>query len=114
MASIKKRDNGKYRARYRDEADKEHARHFDRKTDAQAWIDEQTAKLVTGTHVSPRQARTTVGEWCDIWLAGYGRRKSTVRQAEVHIARIKAAFGPLQKRSGGPDRGDGRRVVTPR
>lgn len=97
MASIKKRDNGKYRARYRDQAGKEHARHFDRKTDAQAWLDQQTAALVGGTHVAPRMARTTVGEWCDVWLEGYKtRRKSTVRQAEVHIARIKAAFGAMQ------------------
>jgi len=31
------------------------------------------------------------------WLAGYRtRRASTVRQAEVHIARIRSAFGPMQ------------------
>jgi len=97
MASIKKRDNGMWRARYRDDAGKEHARHFERKVDAQAWLDEQTAKLVSGLHVSPRQARTTVGEWCDTWLDGYrGNRASTVRQAEVHIARIRTAFGDMQ------------------
>lgn len=96
MASIQKRDNGKWRARYRDDSGKEHARHFARKTDAQAWLDEQTSRLVTGTHVAPRLARTTVGEWCELWLAAYGgRRKGTVRQAEVHVARIKAAFGPM-------------------
>ncbi|KAA1426474.1 tyrosine-type recombinase/integrase [Nocardioides antri] len=97
MASIKKRDNGKWRARYRDDAGHEHARHFERKVDAQRWLDEQTAKLVAGTHVAPRQARTTVGEWCDRWLEGYrGNRKTTVRQAEVHIARIRTAFGDMQ------------------
>jgi len=94
MASINKRPNGTWRARYRDDGGREHARHFDRKTDAQAWLDEQTAKLVAGTHVTPRQARTTVGQWCDIWLDGYrGNRASTVRQAEVHFARIRAEFG---------------------
>lgn len=97
MASIKKRPDGRWRARYRDDAGKEHARHFDRKVDGQLWLDEQTAKLVSGTHVTPRLARTTVGEWCDTWLEGYRtRRGSTVRQAEVHIARIRAAFGPMQ------------------
>ena len=96
MASIKKRDNGKWRARYRDDAGKEHARHFDRKVDAQRWLDAQTAKLVAGTHVTPRQARTTVGEWCDTWLEGYrGNRATTVRQAEVHIARIRPTFGDM-------------------
>jgi integrase len=97
MASIKKRDNGSWRARYRDDAGKEHARHFERRTDAQRWIDDQTAKLVAGTHIAPRQARVTVGEWCDTWLDGYrGKRASTVRQAEVHIARIRPAFGDMQ------------------
>jgi integrase len=93
MASIKRRPDGKWRARYRDDAGLEHARHFARKVDAQGWLDEQTTKLVTGTHVTPRQARTTVGEWCDTWLEGYrGKRASTVRQAEVHIARIRTEF----------------------
>lgn len=42
----------------------------------------------------PKAAKTTVGEWCDTWLAGYGTRKPrTVRQAEVHLAKIKDEFG---------------------
>jgi len=97
MASIKRRQDGKYRARYRDDADKEHARHFARRVDAQRWLDEQTAKLVSGTHIEPRQSRTTVAEWCDTWLAGYaGRRDSTVTQAGVHLLRIRAEFGPFR------------------
>ncbi len=97
MASIKRREDGKFRARYRDDADKEHARHFARRVDAQRWLDEQTAKLVSGTHIEPRQSRTTVAEWCDTWLAGYaGRRDSTVTQAGVHLLRIKAEFGPFR------------------
>ncbi len=93
MASIRK-TNGRWQARYRDDAGKEHAQRFDRKVDAQRWLDEQNGKLVAGTHVSPRTARMTVGEWCDIWLTGYRtNRKSTVRQAEVHLTRIRAAFG---------------------
>lgn len=97
MASITKHSNGRWRARYYDDAGKQHARHFSRKVEAQRWIDEQTSKLVTGTHVTPRNARVTVDEWCTTWLDGYrSRRASTVRQAEVHVARIRAAFGPMQ------------------
>ena len=96
MASITKRPDGRWRARYRDEAGKEHARHFDRKLDGQRWLDTVTAAVQTGTYVDPKTAKTTVTDWCDTWLAGYAtRRRSTVRQAEVHIARIKAAFGPM-------------------
>ncbi|MFT3871462.1 MAG: tyrosine-type recombinase/integrase [Nocardioides sp.] len=37
-----------------------------------------------------------MGQWCDTWLDGYRRnRDSTVRQAETHIKRIKAAFGTM-------------------
>lgn len=94
MASIQKRDNGRWRARYRDAAGKEHARHFDRKVDAQRWLDEVTASIVTGTYAPPSAARLTVAEWCDQWLAGYASKKpSTVRQARTHVAKINEALG---------------------
>lgn len=97
MASIKKRPDGQWRARYRDAAGKEHSRHFARKVDGQAWLDTVTSSVVTGTYVDPKTARTTVGEWCDSWLEGYGtRRASTVRQAEVHVAKIRAEFGAVR------------------
>ncbi|MFC5999353.1 tyrosine-type recombinase/integrase [Quadrisphaera sp. GCM10027208] len=97
MASIAKRSDGRWRARYRDAAGKEHARHFTRKVDAQRWLDEVTAAVVTGQYVDPATARTTVSEWCRTWLDGYSTRKpSTVRQAEVHIRQIEAAFGSMQ------------------
>lgn len=97
MASITKRDNGSWRARYRDAIGKEHARHFRRKTDAQAWLDQVNASIVAGSYVDPKTARTTVAEWADRWLVGYqAHRKSTVRQAEVHLERIRARFGPMQ------------------
>ncbi|GAB4084038.1 site-specific integrase [Myceligenerans cantabricum] len=67
MASIKKRPNGKYRARYRDEAKKEHSRHFDRKADAQRWLDEVTATIVTGIYADPRAGRITFKTYFDQW-----------------------------------------------
>lgn len=67
MASIKKRPNGQWRARYRDEAGKEHARHFDRKVDAQRWLDEVTASVVTGQYVDPRAGRVTFEQYATTW-----------------------------------------------
>jgi integrase len=94
--SITKRPDGRWRARYRDAAGKEHARHFGRKLDGQRWLDEVTSSVVTGTYTDPKTARTTVGEWCGTWLAGYAtRRASTVRQAQVHVAQIVAEFGTM-------------------
>lgn len=94
MASIQKRDSGRWRARYRDAAGKEHARHFDRRIDAQRRLDEVTASVVTGTYTPPSTARLTEAAWCDQWLAGYASNKpSTVRQARTHVAKIKEGPG---------------------
>lgn len=99
MASIDRRPNGRWRARYYDAAGKQHARHFGRKVDAQRWLDEVTASVVSGTYVSPATARTTVDEWATTWLAGYAQhRRGTVRQAEVHLRRIRAEFGSMALR----------------
>lgn len=67
MASIKKRPSGSWRARYRDEAGKEHARHFERKVDAQRWLDEVTASIVTGQYVDPRAGKITFSAWWRTW-----------------------------------------------
>jgi hypothetical protein len=86
----------RWRARYVDNAGKEHTRHFDRKVDAQKWLKEAMASVVRGDHVAPKVARLTVGEWSDKWLDGYRtRRKSTVRQAQVHLKLIKEHFGAV-------------------
>ncbi|MFC5337536.1 site-specific integrase [Leucobacter denitrificans] len=66
MASITKRPNGKYRARYRDPDGKEHARHFTRKIDAQQWIKEVDASILTGQYVDPKAG--------EIILAAYFRK----------------------------------------
>jgi integrase len=94
VASIRKRPDGVWRARYRDAAGKEHARHFRRRTDAQQWLDQEITKQQTGSWIAPRAAKITVEEWCKRWLDGYRTRKpSTVRMAEVHIAKIVEQFG---------------------
>ena len=69
MPSIAKRDNGKWRARYRDEGGKEHARHFPRKVDAQRWLDEVTASLVTGQYVDPNAGKITFRKFYAAWSA---------------------------------------------
>ena len=99
-SSIKKRPDGVWRARYRDDAGKEHARHFKRKVDGQAWLDEVTASVIAGTYVDPKRAKMTVGQWCDVWLAGYSSRKaSTVRMAQTHLKIIRATFEDVPLRA---------------
>jgi hypothetical protein len=67
MANIQKRGDA-WRARYRDAAGKEHARHFRRKIDAQRWLDEATASMVRRDYVDPKLGRVTIGDWADRWL----------------------------------------------
>lgn len=69
MASIKKRPDGRWRARYRDEAGKEHARHFRRQADAQRWLDEVTAAVVTGTYVDPKAGKVTFAAFAKDWAS---------------------------------------------
>ena len=58
MSSIQKLSSGKYRARYRDESRKEHARHFDRKVDAQRWHPGrlQAGRVPGGAHEREKRA----------------------------------------------------------
>lgn len=95
MASIKKRDNGMWRARYRDEAGKEHARHFERKVDAQRWLDEVTASVITGAYVDPRAGKKTFGAWFDEWSERQVWAPRTESQNEMIRRKITFADVPL-------------------
>ena len=67
MASIQKRPDGKWRARYRDADGREHSRHFSRKIDGQAWLDEVTASVVTGMYVDPDAGKLTFSDYWQQW-----------------------------------------------
>lgn len=77
MASIKKRPDGKWRARYRDADGREHARHFARKLDAQRWLDEVTASVLTGQYVDPRAGRVTFKAYAEQWQKLQVHRSNT-------------------------------------
>jgi integrase len=79
MASVTKRPNGQWRARYRDSAGNEHARHFARKVDAQAWLDSVTTAVQTGSYVDPARSRLTVGSLAKQWISGKVSLKPTTR-----------------------------------
>jgi hypothetical protein len=62
VASIKKRPDGKYRARYKEPDGNWRARHFDKKQDAVAFLEEIATQKNTNTYVRPDRAKLTVGE----------------------------------------------------
>ena len=100
MTSIAKRSDGKWRARYRDDVGKQHARHFNRKVDAQRWLDEVTAAVVTGQYVDPKAGRITFREYAEQW-----------RQAQVHRPSSEAHIEGMLRRHAYPTFGD-RQIST--
>jgi integrase len=74
--NIARRPNGKWRARYRDERGQERTQHFDRRVDAQFWLDQITTSVITGTYADPKAGQITFaaffGEWSarQVWAPG--------------------------------------------
>lgn len=79
MASVARRGD-RWRARFRDAAGKEYARHFDRKVDAQRWLDEQTASQVRGDFVAPGAGRVTFKEYAEDWRRMQLHHRETTRE----------------------------------
>ncbi|NPC96616.1 site-specific integrase [Nocardioides sp. zg-DK7169] len=94
--SVKKRDNGKWRARYRDAGGREHARHFARKVDAQRWLDEVTTSVVTGQYVDPKAGSVTFKAYAEQWRLAQVHRPSS--QAHVETMLRRHAYPTLGER----------------
>lgn len=67
--TIDRRDNGRYRARYEGLDRRWRSRTFDRKVDAQRWLNNELAKLDRGEWVDPRAGRTTFDRIAERWMA---------------------------------------------
>ena len=101
MASIKRRSIGwttktgkartsvRYQARYRDADDKEHAKLFIYKRDAQKWLDEQAASIMRGEWVDPANSKVTfaayAAKWERIQVASEGTKRIVDNAIRVHI-----------------------------
>lgn len=127
MANIAKRSDGRWRARYRDEAGREHARHFARKIDAQRWLDEVTAAIVTGQYVDPQAGRVAFKEYAEGWRQAQMHRPTSAAHIETMLRRhVYPTFGarpissilPSEVQSwvkllGTHDKAAGRRALAP-
>lgn len=83
--NIQKRPNGKWRARYRDETGREHSRHFERKLDAQKWLADISASMVTGSYIDPRAGKITLQSFYDDWARRQVWAPTTVQAMDVAI-----------------------------
>lgn len=96
MASVAKRPDGRWRARYRDEAGREHARHFDRKIAAQRWLDGITAALVRGEHVDPTAGAVTFAAFYAEWSARQVWAPRTLDAMNLAARSVPFADQPLR------------------
>lgn len=69
MADPRKLPTGKWQARYYDEAGKQHARNFDRQSEAKQWLKEVTASMVRGDYVDPKAGRIKLDTYAASWQA---------------------------------------------
>lgn len=82
MASLTRRPDGRWRARYRDPDGRERARHFDRKVDAELWLATVKADIVRGTYLDPEAGRTTFEQFAERWRGQQPHRPGTARLYE--------------------------------
>ena len=84
MAHIQKRGD-RWQARYRDPTGKEHTKRFERKVDAQRWLDAIAGDVVRGTYVDPAAGRRTFGDYAGEWQAAQVHRATTAAQVESNL-----------------------------
>lgn len=68
--TIDRRDNGRYRARYQGPDGRWRSRTFDRRIDAQRWLNNELVKLDRGEWVDPRAGRVLFESVAQQWMAG--------------------------------------------
>jgi integrase len=82
--------NGRFRARYRDPNGRSRSKTFDRKTDAQAFLDASSTDMRRGEWIDPRLRQITFDDWADRWWATTGRLRPSTRRGywlklELHV-----------------------------
>jgi integrase len=102
VSSISKREDGRWRARYRDSAGREHAKHFERKADATNWLSTMTASIVSGNYIDPRAGRETFHDFGTAWAAAQDWKETTREGVPRAIARVEAVL-PKQATLGSID-----------
>ena len=78
MASIERRPNGRWRARWRDPNGRTQSRIFDRKVDAERFLTTVEHDKLSGAYVGAEGARMTFAEWADEYFASTPKRETTL------------------------------------
>ena len=90
------RTGRRWRARYRGPDGRIRSRSFDRKVDAERWLDAQLVRIDRGEWLDPRAGNVTLGEWSREWLATLVLKPKTWAEYESLLrSRILPAFGAV-------------------
>lgn len=86
MASIDKRPDGRYRARWReDPGGPQRAKHFDRKVDAERFLDRLRGDLVRGLYMDPTASRIQFGQYAESWRKSQMHRPATAALVDTYL-----------------------------
>ena len=86
MASIDRRQDGHYRARWREyPGAPQKTKQFRRKKDAELFLDAIRGDLAHGRYVDPAGGLTLFRDYAEQWRAGQVHRTSTAAQAESYL-----------------------------
>jgi integrase len=95
MASIDRRPNGKYRARWREyPGGPQRTKSFTRKVDAERFLVDVQHRLLSGTYVAPEHARTPLDAFAEVYLARQPWRPATAEKATQALAHARRVLGP--------------------
>jgi integrase len=88
MASIDKRADGRYRARWREyPGGPQRTKHFARKMDAERFLDGVRGDLARGVYIDPDAGNTTFKEYAEAWRTVQVHRASTATSVEQQLRR---------------------------
>lgn len=86
MASIDRRPDGSYRARWREyPSAPQRTKSFARKRDAEAWLTEISHRLLSGTYTPPQAGQITVAAYAAEWTARRHWRAATTERREREL-----------------------------
>ncbi len=98
MASIGKRPDGRWRARYRGPDRRERSKHFGRKVDAEKWLAAMSVSRDRGEWVDPSLSVVLLTEWSQQWLVGQTHLKPSTktRYASLLATHVVPTFGNVR------------------
>jgi integrase len=86
MASIDKRPDGRYRARWREvRGGPQKSQHFARKVDAQQFLDGVRGDLARGVYIDPSAGKVTFKEFAEEWRRTQVHRPGTIVSVEQQL-----------------------------